>query len=67
MDDNIFNVLTIDGLSYLWTTYIKPNLNKKVNKVEGKGLSTNDFTNEYKEQLINANNKVENIKNSDWN
>lgn len=26
-------------------------LNQKVNKVEGKGLSTNDFTNEYKSKL----------------
>ena len=36
--------LTNAGLSHLWNTHIKPKLESKVDKVDGKGLSTNDFT-----------------------
>ena len=39
--------LNYEGLSYFWGK-IKGLLNNKVDKVEGKGLSTNDLTNELK-------------------
>lgn len=45
------------GLERLWA-HILSRLNRKVDKVEGKGLSTNDFTNEDKEKLNTQ---------SDWN
>lgn len=35
---------------------LQTNLNNKVDKVQGKGLSTNDFTNEYKTKLDGLNN-----------
>ena len=35
---------------------LQTNLNNKVDKVQGKGLSTNDFTNEYKTKLDSLNN-----------
>lgn len=38
-------------------------LNDKVDKVSGKGLSTNDFTNEYKEQITTNQNAIAGIKN----
>lgn len=44
--------LTNGGLERLWT-HILLKLNKKVDKIEGKSLSTNDFTNEYKNTLDN--------------
>lgn len=40
------------GLSHLWT-HILSRLNGKVDKVEGKALSTNDYTNEEKAKLSN--------------
>ena len=40
------------GLTQLWTNILLK-LSTKVEKVEGKGLSTNDFTNEEKEKLAN--------------
>ena len=36
--------LTNAGLSHLWNMHIKPKLESKVDKVNGKGLSTNDLT-----------------------
>lgn len=36
-------VVTKEGLSWLWTK-VKSALSGKVDKVNGKGLSTNDFT-----------------------
>ena len=36
--------LTNAGLSHLWNMHIKPKLESKVDKVDGKGLSTNDLT-----------------------
>lgn len=39
-------------------TYINNEVNKKVDKVEGKDLSTNDFTDEYKEKIDNKVDKV---------
>ena len=38
------------GLAHLWS-HIMARLGSKVDKVEGKGLSTNDFTNEDKNKL----------------
>lgn len=53
--------LDMDGLTYLWGQ-IKERLSGKVDKVDGKGLSTNDYTTEEKEKLNtieeNANNYV---------
>lgn len=40
------------------TSGIQGQLNEKVNKVNGKGLSTNDFTNEYKQKIDNINQEV---------
>lgn len=42
--------LNKDGVERLWL-HIVSKLNKKVDKIEGKGLSTNDYTTEEKEQL----------------
>ena len=42
--------LDYDGLLYFWQK-IKAKLNDKVDKVEGKGLSTNDFSAAYKAKL----------------
>lgn len=47
--------LNYDGLLY-YNEKVKANLNKKVDKVEGKGLSTNDYTNEEKSKLKNLKN-----------
>lgn len=55
--ENIKDEIVVD--SFLSTTstravqnkVITENLNKKVNKVTGKGLSTNDFTDEYKNMI----------------
>ena len=53
--------LDMDGLTYLWGQF-KEKLLGKVDKEEGKGLSTNDFTTEEKNKLksiaSNANNYV---------
>lgn len=49
--------LNSDGLSHL-VQGIKAMLNKKVDKVEGKGLSTNDYTNEEKVKLSGLQNYV---------
>lgn len=46
--------LNKDGLEHLWN-HIVLKLNGKVDKIDGKGLSTNDFTNEYKNKLDNNN------------
>ena len=43
--------LNKEGLKYLWETYIEKALEKKVDKVTGKGLSTNDYTTEEKNKL----------------
>ena len=40
------------GLARLWA-HILLKLNRKVDKIDGKSLSTNDFTNEDKEKLNN--------------
>lgn len=42
---------SVDLSAYMTTTQINAALNNKVDKVTGKGLSTNDFTNAYKTKL----------------
>lgn len=48
-----FKYLGKDSLLYVWQK-IKSKLNDKVDKVEGKGLSTNDLTDELKEKILAA-------------
>lgn len=46
-----------NGLLYFWTkikTYLSTELSKKVNVEPGKGLSTNDLTEELKQKILNA-------------
>lgn len=47
------NFVTKDNLLYVWQK-IKLLLSNKVDKVEGKGLSTNDLTDELKQKILNA-------------
>lgn len=47
------DVLTKNGVLYLWTK-IKALMDNKVDKVVGKGLSTNDLTDELKQKILNA-------------
>ena len=47
--------LTKDGLSHVWLT-IKGKLNAKVDKVDGKQLSTNDYTTAEKNKLAGLSN-----------
>lgn len=49
------SVLNKSGLLRLWE-HILALANNKVDKEEGKGLSTNDFTNEYKNMLLSGGN-----------
>lgn len=42
---------SVDLSGYVKTTVLTTELGKKVDKVEGKGLSSNDYTNEDKEKL----------------
>ena len=44
--------LDLEGLERLWSQILLK-LGGKVDKVDGKELSTNDFTNEYKNKLDN--------------
>ena len=53
MADNKKKYIGENALSYFWLK-IKGFLNNKVDKVEGKGLSTNDLTDELKEKILNA-------------
>lgn len=46
-------VISLDALQRLVIAPLKRLIDKKVEKVDGKGLSTNDFTNEDKEKLAN--------------
>ena len=52
--------LNKDGVERLWL-HTTSKLNEKVDKIKGKGLSTNDYTNEEKEQLVTLNNLVDNM------
>ena len=54
--------LNTQGLERLWS-HINLKLNNKVEKVSGKQLSTNDFTNEEKAKLASLKNAAQ----SDWN
>ncbi len=40
-----------ENFKHFWNNILKPNLLKKVDKVSGKGLSTNDFTDTYKNAI----------------
>lgn len=53
--------LNEQGLTRLWG-HILAKLGGKVDKVDGKGLSTNDYTNEEKEKVSNSLNGVNNLK-----
>lgn len=58
------NFLDGNGLLYVWQkirTYISTLLQGKVDKVEGKGLSANDLTNELKNTYDNAVKKVDDL------
>lgn len=52
------NFLDKEGVAHLWK-HIVAKLNSKVETEDGKGLSTNDFTNEEKEKLANMESFVE--------
>lgn len=56
----ITKVLTEDGLEY-YTIKVDAQLSKKVDKVSGKGLSTNDYDNTEKQKLANVVSKVNEI------
>ncbi len=56
--------LNKEGLEHLWAQILMK-LRGKVDKEEGKGLSTNDFTNEEKEKLAALGSGV--MANVDWN
>lgn len=47
------NFVTKDNLLYVWQK-VKLLLSNKVDKIEGKGLSTNDLTDELKQKILNA-------------
>lgn len=54
MADNTNNRLTTDGISHLWQRIkllVTNSVSGKVDKVSGKGLSSNDYTNEEKQNL----------------
>ena len=58
--------LDTTGLQRLWA-HIITKLGDKVDKVSGKGLSTNDFTTEEKNKLAGIEDGVEINVNADWN
>lgn len=53
MNDEKKKYIGLNTLTY-YNSLIKLALSKKVDKVEGKGLSTNDLTDELKEKIMNA-------------
>ena len=55
--------LNVVGLKYL-VQKDKEDLNAKVDKISGKGLSTNDFTNEYKGQIETLGDNVSTLVNT---
>lgn len=64
---NAFGTTQTDMTNYYKKTETDSLLNGKVDKVSGKGLSTNDFTNEYKSKIeTNEYNDVFNIR-VEWN
>ena len=61
--------LTIGDIGGLSTELdgLHQNIGNKVEKIDGKGLSTNDFTNDLKTKLLNLNPDGEGNVQSDWN
>ena len=57
MADETKKFMSADNLLYVWQK-IKLELQKKIDKVDGKGLSTNDYTTAEKEKLAALNNYV---------
>ena len=53
MEDNKKEYIGKNALLYVWNK-IKTLLGNKVDKEKGKGLSTNDFTDDYKNKIDNA-------------
>lgn len=60
------NFLDKTGLALVWSR-IKLLLVDKVDKVDGKGLSSNDFTNDEKAKLATIESGAEANVNADWN
>jgi hypothetical protein len=58
MADETKKFMSADNLLYVWQK-IKLELQKKTDKVDGKGLSTNDYTTAEKEKLAALNNYVD--------
>lgn len=58
MADETKKFMSADNLLYVWQK-IKLELQKKIDKVDGKGLSTNDYTTAEKEKLAALNNYVD--------
>jgi hypothetical protein len=58
MADETKKFMSADNLLYVWQK-IKLELQKKTDKVDGKGLSTNDYTDAEKEKLATLNNYVD--------
>ena len=60
-------VISLEALKRLVLTPLGVLINRKVDKVAGKGLSTNDFTNEEKEKLAGIESGAQVNVQSDWN
>ena len=67
MSETITNpnrVITKEGLGWVWAK-VKSALSSKVDKVNGKGLSTNDYTTEEKDKLAGiasiSNDQIDNL------
>ena len=58
MADETKKFMSADNLLYVWQK-IKLELQKKIDKVDGKGLSTNDYTTAEKEKLAKLSNYVD--------
>lgn len=70
MADNTNNRLTTDGISHLWQRIkllVSNNVSGKVDKVSGKGLSSNDYTNEEKTKLAGIATGAQKNVQPDWN
>lgn len=68
VDDAVSSVDVTDQISgKADTTYVNEQLDKKVDKVSGKQLSTNDFTNADKNKLSGIEEGAEVNVNADWN
>lgn len=58
---------SVDLTGYATEDYVDSKVDKKVDKVDGKGLSTNDYTNTDKQKLAGIANGAEVNVQSDWN